>query len=184
MNQDIQYNDYVNLIYKSAWALINNGNTDQHFDDLVSDGNLAFAECLTTWDPDKGAFSTHLTWRVRFRMSRGMKQRRRKIGCRGCPTGNGSSHPRVESMDSESFPDQYDHGPGPYEYARFREAMAGLGAEAREVVELVLGSPLEICDLTLQSIQVTRKRVIEYLRGLGWTMPRVNRAMNEIKATF
>ena len=63
------YEKYVNLIRKAAWDRVAK-NPNLEFDELVAWGNLAYCEALQTWDPDKGAFSTHLTWQLRHRLGK------------------------------------------------------------------------------------------------------------------
>lgn len=56
------YKKYKNMISKAAWAATKV--CTESFDELMSRGNLLFCEAYKSWDKTKGAFSTHLTWKL------------------------------------------------------------------------------------------------------------------------
>jgi RNA polymerase sigma factor (sigma-70 family) len=39
-------------------------------EDLAAEGRIAYCEALSSWNPSKGMFSTHLVWQIRWRMTR------------------------------------------------------------------------------------------------------------------
>lgn len=43
-------------------------------EELLGQGRLAFAEAVSSWDPTRGMFSTHLVWQLRNRLSGYVKQ--------------------------------------------------------------------------------------------------------------
>ena len=60
---DALYAQYKRLIEKEAWSVSRMCTTS--FDELLSRGNLLFCEAANTYRPGKGAFSTHLTWKLK-----------------------------------------------------------------------------------------------------------------------
>jgi len=156
--KDDHYEKYKALIFKEAWrkALLSN----RDFQDLVAEGNLAYVEALKTWDPDKGAFSTHLTWK--------MKHRFRETQAYGLDQ-------ELDSVLEIASPDN------PLEACSFKEGLARLGAEALEVASVILGSSGELCDMTANKVRVTRKSIYKYYRSEKWPRCKIVNAMNEIR---
>ena len=70
-----EYLDYERLIKK--WAYNLSMKCPVGMDDLVSEGHIAFCDALSTWDPSKGMFSTHLVWQIRNRMGKWIKKEQR-----------------------------------------------------------------------------------------------------------
>lgn len=64
-NGDADWLQYEKLIKKMANQYYYKGDRRVELEDYVGQGRLAYAEALTTWDPAKGAFTTHLTWVMR-----------------------------------------------------------------------------------------------------------------------
>jgi len=60
--------DYERLVCHWAWAYARKCPAAD-VRDLIAAGRLAYAEALGSWDPARGALSTHLVWKVRERMS-------------------------------------------------------------------------------------------------------------------
>ncbi len=159
------YLSHQNLIHKAAWQRIRQ-NPSLDFQDLVSCGNVAYCEALGTWDPAKGKFSTHLVWRLRHRLGQ----------------ENGS---KIEWDNNTTVMDEAyevpDHS-NPLESGSLREALEGLGTEAMEVVNLILGTAGEFCDFTAGSIKATRTSIQQHLRSWGWKWNKINAVMDEIKS--
>ncbi len=160
MTQTEHYEKYENLIHKEAWrkARLSYGRVD--FEDLVAEGRLAYCEALQTWDQDKGAFSTHLTWRLRHRLNKALAY---------------GGHQDIS--EAHNVADDSD----PHRDCSLDSALAGLGREAREVVGLVLGSSGEFADFTANCIKVTRGNIRAFLRSLKWPGRKVDKAIDEIK---
>jgi hypothetical protein len=165
-----QYKDYLNLIRRMAWSRCQR-NPWVEFDELISVGRLAFDKAVQSWDPAKGEFSTHLTWKCRGMMNKVQ-------GCR-----HHVDRDDTLSLDDPENPlELADPGPGPYEETRFRSMVADLGREAQEVVVLVLTIPWELVDWTMRSVRPSRSGIRDYLRSMGWPHPKINRAFKEIEA--
>lgn len=166
MTPDEHYKKYVNLIRQKAWEKVRRNGHALDFEELMAVGNLAYAEALQSHDPDKGAFSTHLTYCLRHRLGKAVK-------------GANKYKDNTMSM-SEGF-----DAPDSTNTARavaFGIALEGLGAEARHVAHLVLDSPLELVDLTRQEVAVRASNIKRYLASEGWPKPLYMGAINEIKA--
>lgn len=160
----INYKDYINLIRKCAWSKIKQ-NPNLDLQDLISEGNLAFAECLQTWDESRGHFSTHLYWQLRHHLGR--------INSGAIDDSN-----FLTTIDSAMELADLD---SPLESCAFKSALDCLGTEAREVVNLILGSAGELCDFTMNSVKVTQGNIRNYLRGLKWPGRKIDKTMGEIK---
>jgi hypothetical protein len=161
---DDHYLKHQKLIYERAWRRIaQNPNLD--FQELLSEGNLAYCEALQTHDPAKGRFSTHLVWRLRHRL--------------------GKANARAIDLDNHTMPlDEAMEIPDPscsLESSSFQAGVEGLGAEAREVINLILGSAGEFANFTCSSVKATRGHIRDYLRNLKWPGRKIDTVFNEIK---
>lgn len=155
------YEQFQNLIHKACWDRCRR-NPSLAFDELVSEGNLAYAEALQTWNPDKGKFSTHLTWRLRHHLGRANSQ----------------------AIDHDNYTTTMDEGlqvADPKACGGIWSNLENLGAEAREVVSLILGSAGELADFTMGSVKVTQGQIRSALRSRGWNWRTIECAMTEIK---
>jgi len=164
--QKPQYSDYIDLIRHEAWKRVRY-NPFVAFEELVSQGHLAFAKATETWNPAKGKFSTHLTWQCRDYMGRVQ-------GCR-----NYSEEVSLDEPEALQVPDP---AVGPYEETKFRSGVAALSQEALEVVRLVLNIPWELVDWTIRWVRPSKGSIRQYLRSVGWSHGKIDRAFNEIKA--
>lgn len=158
---ETHYRQHQNLIHRAAWERCR-GNPSLDFNDLVGEGNLAYMECLQTWDPAKGKFSTHLTWRLRYRLGRANSQ---AIDHNNHTTALGDG---LQMAD-------------PKTKAGIWAALENLGAEAREVIGLILGSASELADFTTGTVKVTRGQIKNHLRSLGWSWQTIESVMAEIR---
>ena len=155
------YEKFQNLIHKAAWDRCRR-NPSLVFDELVSEGNLAYCEALQTWDPDKGQFSTHLTWRLRHHLGR--------VNSQAIDHNNNTT-----TLDDGLQVADPKAGEGIW------SALENLGAEAREVVSLILGSAGELADFTKGSVKITQGQIRLSLRSRGWSWRTIESTMTEIK---
>jgi hypothetical protein len=161
MTQTQHYEKFQNLIHKAAWDRCRK-NPGLSFGELVGEGNLAYCEALQTWNPNKGQFSTHLTWRLRHHLGRANSQ----------------------TIDHDNHTTALDDGlqvADPKACGGMWSALENLGAEAREVVGLILGSAGELADFTMGSVKVTQGQIRSSLRSKGWSWRTIESAMTEIK---
>ena len=158
------YLSYQNLIFKCAWQRVRK-NPNLDFQDCVSEGNLAYAEALQTWDPEKGCFSTHLFWQLRHRLG----------------------YQNQQKIDDDNFLTDLDQAmelagtDDPSESCSFAIGLSSLSDEATEVVKLILGSSGELCDFTMATVKVIRGNIHKYMRSLAWPPRKITRTMTEIK---
>jgi len=154
------YLSHQNLIRKAAWDRCRrNPNLDFH--ELEAEGNLAYCEALHTWNPDKGKFSTHLTWRLRHHLGRANSQ----------------------SIDHKNHTTTLDDGlqVADPKAGSVWSALENLGPEAREVASLILGSSGELADFATGTVKVTQGHIRSALRSRGWSWRIIESAMTEIK---
>lgn len=59
----IIFNDYKNLIFKEAWYYSTKFNVD--VGDVIGEAYLLYHKAVETYKPSKGAFTTHLVWRLK-----------------------------------------------------------------------------------------------------------------------
>jgi len=165
MNPDEHYLQYQPLIAEAAWARANNGGGS--FEDLMGWGNVAYCEALHTWEPDKGAFSTHLTYQLKHKLGLAARSHH-KYGANTTAIEEGWDIP-VSDCAIVSV--------------AFKHAVESLGYEAKEVVGLIFNAPGELCNFTQRtSVQVTRQKVCQYLRNKGLPWLKVHAVVDEIKA--
>jgi len=135
MNNEIKYNNCKRIITKLSWAYSLRSNFEQ--EDLFSEGNLIFAKCCQTFDPDKCKFSTY------FYM---------------CLSGHYKNMIRLENKVNKNTFDSFDGSVGLYIF--FREAckvrnsqynavskvdaFEKLSIEAKDVINIILNGPYEV----------------------------------------
>lgn len=166
--QKPKYEQYVNMIRAEVWKKVKTRRLD--FDELLSDGNLAFVEACQTWLPERGAFSTHLWYRLRFRLGQAYKI---------------SKKPEEEDMEEKQTPEEFvnlededlaENGNG-FLFAQLSE----LSQEAKYVIILIFSSGEELVDLTADHVRTTRKSIRLYLQSIGWSLSTIARTFDEIK---
>jgi hypothetical protein len=147
------YEDFSALIHAEVWKRVKNG---RNRDELVSDGNLAFVEASKSWKPEKGKFSTHLSWRLRYRLKPSVERK--------------TEHLEDLKMDPP------ENGSG-----FFAAQVSGLSKEARHVVGLVFNSGVELVDMTAEHVRTTKGTIRQYLRAEGWGHALITKVFDEIK---
>lgn len=159
---DEHYLKYQRMIAKAAWQRVER-NRNLDLQELISEGNLAYCEARESFDPDLGAFSTHLTWRLRHRL------------------GKANEMAICYDNHTEALDDMAERADPTEGGGGFQTALDGLGAEAKEVASLVLGSAGELCDFTCSSVKVTVGRLRKHFRSLDWPHLKINAAIDEIR---
>ena len=155
---------YQNLIRRAAWYKVRQ-NPNLDFEEVCAEGALAYCEALQTHDPAKGAFSTHLTWQLKYR-----------LGSINSSKIDWDNH-TTDLDQAGEIPDPDN----PLESSSLRTGLEGLGSEAMEVINLILGSAGELCDFTMSSVKVTRGNIQKYLRSRKWPWRKIDMAIGEIK---
>ena len=171
--------DYTKLIHALAWSIHRSTRVDQ--DDLFGEGALAFVRVDREFDKTRHLkFSTLLTISARNAMldyAYSIKAR---------PLG-----------DAVPLDKAHDE-PSATRFIRVKQMIASLGAEAREVVEIILGAPSDvlgvICSTADGDSRASKyarskwhgKRSItdalkRHLKSEGWEAKTINGAFDEIR---
>jgi hypothetical protein len=161
---DEHFLKYQNLVRKCSWDWIRR-NPNLDFDELVGEGNLAYTEALMTWNENKGCFATHLWWNLRHRLGR---ENSKKID---------DDNYLTELDEALGIPDLDD----PIESCSFMSGLHCLSSEAKEIVNLILGSSGELCDFTMATVKVIQGNIRKYMRSREWPHRKIDRTMKEIK---
>lgn len=96
---------------------------------------------------------------------------------------------RYEGMlPSDLFDELYDPrsdmqlAANPERIAMVREMVAGLSAEAKEVVDIVVNAPSELAEHIRRSgMGMSQASIRDYLRYRDWGFPDINRVFQEIR---
>lgn len=198
MDQVPQYEDYVNMIRKEAWRRVKKY-PSLDFEELVSQGGVAFAMCLKSWNPSKGKFSTHLWWWIQDQMSRVkgcipcLEEEKNTVLIEDAYQRSGHTyHHNQDGMSQERQPFSLDDlelgiqisddAPGPFEETKFRSGLTSLSKEALEVVYLILDCPQELIDWTIRWIRPSQSLIRTFLHSLGWKPKKIEKVFGEIKS--
>ena len=172
-----EHKDFKSLILKEVWKKAKNG---IDYDELLSAGNLAFVEASQSWKPEKGMFSTHLWYRLRYRL------------------GDVVEETKNRDLFLADFEDTYEETRREKQISTktslktglivteegsgfFAAKMSELSQEAKFVVNLVFTSGVELVDMTAKHVKTTRKSIYQYLRAEGWPGKAITTVFNEIK---
>ncbi len=172
-----EYKDFKNLILKEVWKKAKNG---IDYDELLSAGNLAFVEASQSWKPEKGMFSTHLWYRLRYRLGDVVEESKNRgpflvdFESTYEDTRNEKQISAKTSLKTGLIVTEEGSG-------YFAAKMSELSQEAKFVVNLVFTSGVELVDMTAKRVQTSRRTIKEYLQGEGWTIPTITKVFDEIK---
>ena len=170
------YKKYEKLIFKLAHKWQNRfSSTD--FDDLVSEGNVAYCIAVKKFDPTRGVkFVTYLYPLINNRMHDFVSADQKVIAAE-LPDG----------WDERGFPYDTHESPeyeSPYKRATFKEWLERLSGEACFVLGLVFETPLEIIEMARTEVNMpknTKTRIAQHLRNEGWKWITINGCFDEIK---
>ena len=161
------YEDYQRIIYKLAHKW---NRSDVDFDDLIGEGNLAFAEAQRKFEPDRGVkFSTYLYQAVNNKMN----------------TFVTSSSAIVQKEDPINEEDFRGNRISPERYSILKQWAGTLSKESQFILKIVLiETPVEIIEWTKKEVYFPRmniKYITRYLRGLGWKWDTIRNCLREIR---
>lgn len=144
------------------------------YDDIVSEGNLAYVNAVNTHDPSRGPFKTHLRTCIENSAKNyiaNVNYQKREM-------------PRVsikEDMSSGQSPD-------PLSTLIFKEVIENLSDEAREVVDIVLDCPSDLVAIMKQkqsgACRINKTGLVPLLRSRGWGFNTIGQVFNELKTAF
>ncbi len=153
----IDYSDYKRMIWKRAGYWHKRSGVD--INELIAEGNLAFAVAIDEYDPDKGAFSTLLWLKMEDRIGNFAKWQgaRRSVG--------------YGPLNSEIYTEYYvTHTATPDMVFRFKALIESLSDEAKEVIKTILNCPDELLGMARRkkTVKITKKIIRDHLEQ---TMP-------------
>lgn len=140
-------------------------------DDLFQQAQYVFTETVDMWDPEIAKFTTYFYSRLKPRLLHYVHSQYRWLN-KTTPAGDlydaaaSERHP----LDVEGF-------------------LAGLGADARQLVMLFLDMPLDVDRVSRKlngdwNVFAIKGRIRKHLRTLGWTENRITTAYTEARACF
>jgi hypothetical protein len=154
---EVDYKDFQAMVHQAVWKKVKGCGAD--LEETLSAGHMAFVEARDTWDPGKGAFSTHLWNKLRKHLKRVPK-----------------AH-RPSALFLEDVLDQPSEKGGGF----FAAQMSGLSKEAKFVVDLVFTAGEELVDMTAARVRTSRTSIRQYLMADGWSVRAINRVFKEIR---
>jgi RNA polymerase sigma factor (sigma-70 family) len=184
------YTKYQKLLMSKAlkWHL----KTGVPYDELLSEGSLAFMECCNGYSAEKGSFITYLytaldrnlqhyctAWYKHDYVSWDKQHR-----CERSQIEEQKEEPDEEDIELRATSLNISHDPI-LERAALKQAITRMSEEAKSVVMLVLYSPSELRPFfTQEGIQGMRVALRRYLRHIGWSRININYVFGEIKKSL
>jgi len=158
------YKKYEKLIYsfvyKYRWM--------DDFDTILSAAHSGYMRAVETYDPNKGAFSTHLTWSIK-----------------------GAIHSCIKVTKEHNIEQYYSIcSPvvSPLDNAIFSETIDRMSKEARFVVDMILDMPDGLVEFTKDkndNYHMTARTIRMYLvNELGWKHSVTDNVFEEIRGAL
>ncbi len=173
MSNEIRFEDYKNMLRKLAWSF--NRTTGLPFEDLLSSAYLAFCHSLKTYNPDKGKFSTYLYHTARTRL---VDHCNVSHYWKEDMSGYQPQAPDLLEAQLKLNPNYQD----PESAAIFKDSIENLSSEAQEICKMIFESPQEF--LVVNKPKLSRGRVKEVLREMGWSWSQIWSGFREIKTAL
>lgn len=177
-NPKPKFEDYIGLITKAAWYRVCM-NPKLNVQDLISEAKVAFYEkYVNGWNPEKGKFSTYLTWQLRDLFDDRWPSRKGYVDSSEC-----YSFDLMDQLMNWEIADcpQLLSYITPESETSFKMALDNLGQEAKEVVSTIFFSGGELVDLTVDHVRTTQSSIKQYFLSLGWKHTEINNAFLEIR---
>lgn len=186
----------INLVRKMAWSF--NKTTGIPFEELLSEATIGYLEAVQSHDPTRGKLSTH-AWTVmkcrlidftnkelypRERTTNELEYRALYGGQTNTIAGEGTDE---DASASTKYAWEAIGTFGPQQDADqertliFKEAMDNLSDEAKTVCQVIFQSPHEFMT---GAPKLSRGKVKNKLRQLGWSWSMIWNSFREIKATL
>ena len=175
------YGEHQNLIFSVAHQVqaglrVDKG-VDVEYEELVSQGNLVFCEASKSFKSDKG--TKYSSWLCNMLLQ--------KLYAFGVTQSTLSTYPKsITGVDWAVIEDKEPSGIPPIEAgAEFGLKVKGMSRDAQLIAKLFTELPVEA--IGLQGPAPPRKvrgHLRLYLRTMGWSYPRINRTIRELKTAF
>lgn len=176
MDKEIRAEDYLNLMRKIAWSF--HRTTGLPFEDLLSASYECFIYAKNTYQPDRGAFSTHLSCVARNRL------------IHWCHTAYKMTEHNFARQPSTPFlweaahllSEQTDYQ-DPERVCIVKQALRDLPSEAKMIAKMVLDSPAEFLACGDRP-KLARGLVKNKLREMGWTWSAIWKGFRDLKSVL
>ena len=142
----------INLLRKLAWSF--HKTTGLDWDDLFQEAALAYFEGLQTYDPDRGAISTHI-WLIVTSRLRDYLRQEQKYEAGICP---------LEGLDMA--------------YIEDTSFFQSLTKDAEEIANLVLASSNKFIGFPYERAM---ERIYHIMERRGWSLERTQRGIEDLQ---
>lgn len=149
--------EHIGICREIAWAFAKT--TDNDFKDLLQEASVAYCKAMTTYNPEKGALTTHTWFCVQSHLINLIKKQKREI-------------PFVHSDLVEEI---WFKAPSKNNY--FEQ----LTEDAFEVAQVVLASPGAFVCRTLDEVIDRLKAIMEQR---GWPRSKTMKAIKELQFVY
>ncbi len=140
------------MIQSRAWYWHKKTGTD--IQDLIAAGNLAFAIAIKKYNPNKGAFSTLLWYKLNNHIGDYAKWQGARRSAGKSPI-NAKIYAEYCTVNT----------PTPENSFRFKTLIESLSEEAKEIIKIIFNCPDELLDLVKkkEKVKITKKAIKAYL---------------------
>jgi DNA-directed RNA polymerase specialized sigma subunit len=133
-------------------------------DDILSEANLLFCECLERYKPEKASFKTYFTNSLRLGLYRWSRKRLKEI---------------------YQLTDQLDRYPSRSEI--IDTTLESLSRDSKQIADLIFDPPVELFNPDFkkyksESKKITKESLYNFLRTAGWKIIRIEKAFSELSA--
>lgn len=152
----------VNLVRKIAWELKKKQRSTTHesFDDLFQEGYLGYLKAKETYNPVKGAFSTHAWYCISSAIKDYLKAMEHK---------NALLNPMLTDLDFQIICDTQE--------VPVTDFFDSLPEESIEIAEVILSAPTTFIGRTADDAKC---KVVELLQSEGWSFEKVCFGMSQL----
>ena len=157
---EIKVEKYLGLMKSRAASF--HKTTGIEFEELLSTAYCAFPVARNTYDPARGAFSTHL-WNC----------------CESELLNYCAANRRWIREGEDPIPDWAGQTK---QHVDFKDALVSLSSEAQEVCRMIFTSPQEF--LILNKPKLSRGKLKDALRDANWSWPKIWACFREIKSAL
>ena len=162
----IKYKENENLIRSRCWSFVKTTGLD--FDDFFDIGIQVFMESVTSFDPEKSKFSTHLYQNLNNTLINYVRR----------------EHKHVD-MDDEAISYYGILKLNPRDFAISYEKKNSLSDDAKAIIDIVFYTPAEVLNLFDESsTKKIRGSIVALLRKKSWSWPRIWSTMRELKVAY
>lgn len=156
------YGKYVRLIKRICWSW--HRTTGIEFDTLNSEANIVYVECLKSYNPERGKFSTFLWHAIQSKFKNLVVLSQRN---------------RYDGVEVEL--EEVANSGGQYQRTAFNEIIENLSKEAKEIVSVVLNAPADLLEM-IPTPRASKHQLEKYLiKNKQWKSLTISYLFAEIK---